>query len=324
MLRSGKDKRARAAVLGIVVFIIWWGGETWYVFGQGTDQAVFNGFVVGTGIIAALLFRRSNRKQDEILNFSITGRNPRQLPERVSPEVERYLGDRIVILASLVSRAGSEVYLAMHELPPGAESVTRQKQNTLLRQRGLWERLDPTERALASIADGLWSVEQQGEVIVWCERLRLLRWTLGVDAEIIPLAHHPRVDYSLARQVLQEEAALRSVIRASWDLRGERDIAEAYFARIVAELKGRSLVSDNAALDGWAEDLRKQSLGESNDFLVGPKTIEELDEGSLRQLGMVSHTRAWYGGYLVDLIRGDVAMSYAEWSAQEDARKVEH
>jgi hypothetical protein len=115
LLRSREDKRARAAVFGILLLLAWIAAEAWLVFvvpareGHGVLQLVFNGFVVATGFIAALLLRRSNRKQDELLNFSITGRNPRQLPEDVLPEVRRYLG------------------------------VTRQVQNTLLRQMPLGE-----------------------------------------------------------------------------------------------------------------------------------------------------------------------------------------
>jgi hypothetical protein len=300
LLRSREDKRARAAVFGIVLLLVWIVAEDWLVFilpasdGHGAFQTVFNGFVVATGFIAALLLRRANRKQDELLNFSITGRNPRQLPEDVSPEIHRYPGERAVILASLLARAGGEVWLEHHELPPGAEVVTRQVQNTLLRQIGLWEKLEPTEIALVSAADGLWTAAQRMEVITWCEQLRLLRWTLGMDAELMPLAHNPQVDYSLARDLLQGEAAARSgkPIRASWDLRGERDLALEYLARVLAEFKGRSLIADSVELDGWADELREKSLGASVDYLAGSKTIGELSDEPLRLLGLIAtHAR---------------------------------
>lgn len=281
---------------------------------------VFNGFVVGTGIIAALLLRRSNRRQDEVLNFSITGRKPQQLPERVSPGVLHYLDERAAILASLLSRAASEVYLEHNELPLRAEIVTRQIQNTFLRQKGLmWEKLDPIEKALVSAADGMWTPEHRAEVVTWCEQLRLLRWTLGIDAELVPLAHNPPVDFSLAHYLWQgaEVAQSGKPIRASWDLRGEQHIALEYFARVVAELKGRPLIADSAELHGWAEEFREKSLGASVDYLVGSKTIGDLDEGPLRLLGMIAHARSEYAGYLVELLSGADAVPFAEWSARD-------
>jgi len=304
-------------VLGIAGLLVWGVAEAWLVFGQGVGQMILNGFVVGTGVIAALLFRRSNRRQDEVLNFSITGRKPQQLPETVSLRVLVYLDERAAILASLLSRASSEVYLEHNQLPPGAEIVTRQIQNTLLRQKGLWEKLDPTEKALVSAADGLWTAEHRAEVLVWCEQLRLLRWTLGIDAELVPLAHNPPVDFSLAQYRLQgtEIAQSGKRIRASWDLRGEQDIALEYFARVVAELKGRALIADSAELDGWADEFREKSLGASVDYVVGPKTIGDLNEGPLRLLGILAHARSEYAGYLVELLSGGDVVPFAEWSA---------
>ncbi len=186
-------------VFGIAGVLAWVLAEAWMVFGQGVDQMVFNGVMVGSGVIAALLFRRSNRRQDEVLNFSITGRKQEQLPQDVSPGILLYLDERTAILASLLSRGASEIYLEHNELPLGAEIVTRQIQNTLLTQKGLWEKLDPTEKALASAADGRWTAEHRAEVRIWCEQLRLLRWTLGIDAELVPLAHNPQLDFSLAQ-----------------------------------------------------------------------------------------------------------------------------
>jgi hypothetical protein len=37
------------------------------------------------------------------------------------------------------------------------------------------------------MADGQWTTEQQNEVATWCEQLRLLRWTFGIDAELMRL-----------------------------------------------------------------------------------------------------------------------------------------
>ena len=169
--------------------------------------------------------------RSEMLNFSITGRNPQQLPEDVAPSVRTYLGERAVIIASLLARGASEVFLKQHDLPPGAHVLTRQTQNTLLRRLGLWEKLERSENTLASLSDGLWTTEDWSEFITWCEQLRLLRWTMGIDTELIPLAHNPQLDFSLVHHPLQNKVLPKpdKLFRYSWDLRIERDTASEYF-----------------------------------------------------------------------------------------------
>lgn len=69
--------------------------------------------------------------------------------------------ERALIIASLLARGSSEIYLQHYELAQGMEVITRQVQNSFLRDTGLWEKLEQPEADLASAADGLWSVEQQ-------------------------------------------------------------------------------------------------------------------------------------------------------------------
>jgi hypothetical protein len=168
-------------------------------------------------------------------------------------------------------------------------------------------------------ADGLWTAEHRAKIVTWCEQLRLLRWTLRIDAELIPLAHNPPVDYSLVHDLLRDTAVIQTgkPTRASWDLRGERDIALEYFARVVAELKSRSLIAESTELDGWPEEFREKSLGTSVDYLVGPKTVAELNEGPLRLLGMIAHACWEYAAYLVELLSGAGAVPLAEWSVRD-------
>lgn len=322
LLRSKEDKRARKFVLVILAMLVSILAEAWVVFvlpakeGQGTFQVSLNGLVAATGLIAFFLIRRSNRKQGELLNFSLTGQNVRQFPEQVALTVQSYLEDRTVIVASLLARAAGEIYLASHELPAGAEVVTRQIQNSMLRRLGLWEKLDSAERELIIAADGLWTIEQRMEAIIWCEQLRLLRWTLQIDAELIPLAHSPRPDYSLAHlQLLTRESISNGKpLRASWDLRRERDIALEYAARIVAELRERSLIADSPELSDWTKQLREQSLGASVDYTAGSKTIGDLSDDDLRLLGIIANARAQYAGYLVDQLSAAGPVRFLEWS----------
>jgi len=264
-----------------------------------------------------VILRRSHRRQDDLLNFSLTGAKfpDRQQGGEVASLARTYLAERTVIIGSLVARAASEIYLQRNELPTGAEVITRQIQNALLRQSGLWVKLEPVETDLVGVADGRWTPDQHNQVAAWCEQLRLLRWTLGVDAELIPLAHFPRVDFSLSRGLLSPAEVLSQSKRIleSWEVRVERDIALQYLARVVAELKGRALIPDDAALEAWAGPLREASLGPSTDYLAGSKTVGELDNESLRLLGVVTASRERYAAYLVDQLATDNCVSFSAW-----------
>lgn len=109
--------------------------------------------------------------------------------------------------------------------------MTRQIQNGFLRDRGLWPKLERSELDLATVADGLWTLSQQEQTVEWCEQLRLLRWVLGVDAEIMPLAHFPPLDFSLPLELLQYgeiPPQQWSQPVEAWEIRLERDLALEY------------------------------------------------------------------------------------------------
>ena len=142
---------------------------------------------------------------------------------------------------------------------------------------------------------------------------------LGIDAELVPLAHNPQPDFSLAQYKLRGATVAQSGkrIRTSWELCGEKDIAFAYWARVVVEFKGRALIADRSELDAWADDFREELLGASVNYLVGPETIGDLDEGRLRLLGLIAHTRF---GYLAGLLSRADALTFAEWPARDQGR----
>jgi hypothetical protein len=321
------DRRARALALKVtfgigyaIAYLLYVGSLELHTM---NDQPVgwtfaFYGFIFGTGLVAYFLLNRSHRKQDELLNFSLTGtgRTP-QTGGGISSEVRNFLEERALILSSLVARAGSEIYLERNRLAPGFEVITRQTLNARLRQNGLWDKLEAPELDLVSAADGRWTEEQQHQIPMWCEQLRLLRWTLGIDGELMPLAHFPRVDFSLARDLLgaRDPSISRKSMQQSWDLRVERDRAAEYTARVVAELKGRNMIADETGLEGWADRLREKSLGSSTDYLAGAKTIAELDEQDLRLLAAIAVSREQYADYLVDQLSTDRPISFESWAS---------
>jgi hypothetical protein len=156
------------------------------------------------------------------LNYSLTGRTLLQLQDAsdASLEVHAYLEECALIVASLLARAASEIYLQQNQPAPGLGVVTQQMQNALLRENGLWDKLEQAEADLASAADGNWSVEQQNQVLMWCEQLRLLRWVIGVDSELVSLAHFPTLDFSLSREVLRRgKWPSGKAVLKSWDVR---------------------------------------------------------------------------------------------------------
>jgi hypothetical protein len=323
--RSNKDKRARSFALKTSFVLAYALAYVLYlcfleVSTIGLQSApwliAFYGFIFGAGAIACILLRRAYRRQDELLSFSLTA-PPRTVPQeadRVSPRIRAFLEERALIVGSLLTRAGSEIYLDHHELPPGSEVTTRQTQNALLRQHGLWDKLEPDEAVLARAPDGVWTVEQQSAVTQWCEQLRLLRWTLGIDAELKPLAAFPKVDMSLSHGLPDPHVGFPGSRRTlmSSDLRVERDMAFAYTLRVIAELKSRALITSDPELERWADPLRDEYLGDSTDYLAGSITIGELNDQDLRLLGAIATARQQYAGYLVEQLSSETPLSFAE------------
>src|SRR6266404_2516117 len=135
--RTRSDKRARSFALRItfaftyllayVLFICFI--EVNAARAGGIWNSVVYAFIFGSATIAAIIMRRWNRKQDELLNYSLTGRNrlhPLDASDS-SPEVSTYLEERALIVASLLSRGASEIYLQHNQLAPGLEVVTRDR-----------------------------------------------------------------------------------------------------------------------------------------------------------------------------------------------------
>ncbi len=269
--RSKTDKRARLLVLTAGFWFLYFlslvTGEIylWYATRTGFWVVPFYGVLFGSAGVAFLIIRKSHRRQAKAFRNSITGRNAdvRPMADEPPATIRNYLADRALIIAALVSRAASEIYLQHREVPSGSQIVTRQTVNQKLRQGGLWDKLEPDELSLLIAADGHWTAEQQNEYPIWCERLRLLRWTLKIDDELVPLAHFPKSDVSLSRDILSDRELPfkpEQVLRP-WDVRVERDIASEYVIRVVAELQTRGLLTGGAELGSWAYDVQNQFAG---------------------------------------------------------------
>lgn len=314
--RSGQDRRARIFVLqvsGAIAYVIACIGFILILLfrSQGGGWLfAFYGFIFGTGFIAFLAIRRSHRRDRQLLNFSLSGDAPRTASDagHASPAVCSYLCRRAAILSTLIGRAGSE----MRVLSGNAAGSTRQVHNTWLRQNRLWEELEPNELSLMSKADGTWTQAERDSVVTWCEQLRVLRWALGIDSELMPLEHGPQPDLRLT-EGLHEVRSARAINVRTWNVRNERDKAAEYEARLVAEFTARNLLPANAELNTWAGELRDRVSGSSRDYLAGARTVSDLDEATLRLLGAITVARTHYAAWLVDQWGSDRPCSFTEW-----------
>jgi hypothetical protein len=114
-----KDARARASVFPITFFglyllayLAWILNAVRHTRDYGWMIA-FYAFIFGTGVMAFGLLRRVYRRQDELLNASITGRERGFVERDKAPAlaVRWYLEERLQILSSLTLRAAAEMYL---------------------------------------------------------------------------------------------------------------------------------------------------------------------------------------------------------------------
>jgi hypothetical protein len=219
-----------------------------------------------------------------------------------------HLSRRAAILASLIGRACGEI-LAVNG---NAGNRIRQTQNTWLRRNQLWDSLEPDELSLMSRAEATWTQAERDSVVVWCEQLRLLRWVLGIDSELMPLEHFPHPDPRLAEGLKGLPCGNAKKVN-TWDVRIERDKAAHYEARLLAEFSARNLLPANPELDTWADELRNRLTGSSTDYLAGAKTISDLDDASLKLLGAVTVARVHYTSWLLEQLSEDTLFSFSEW-----------
>jgi hypothetical protein len=326
--RFHKDKRFRRPVLlmsfGLAYFV------TYLIFawkinredGMGIWTVPFYGFIFGSGFLASIFIRRLNRSNQQIFQHSFI---QQPLPSEKdcsasSPVVRTYVIQRAGIIAGLVLRAGSELSLNSPHAQQLAEAGIRGAINKMLRKSNLWDQLEPGEADLFCAADGAWTSAQKNNMHSWCEQLRLLRWTMGLDADIVPLAHLPTPEVSLTERLLDPERLFVRCkdMRELWEIRRERDLASDYTVRIVSELMKRGLF-DSDSLDGSLEPLLRARHDPSTDLIAGVKTVGELDDNTLHSLGATAVARLRYAEYLMDQLETQTQVFYGAWLMSKQA-----
>lgn len=323
--RSRKDTRARKFFLRAsfwMFYMVCWATSEFFIFRRSSTNLwipIGDSALLGIAGIVVLWIRRSHRRQDQMFTYSFTDVKPINVSRSAKDQLRAYLIDRAAITAALLMRASSEWCLQNKELPSEIEIITRRVQNDLLRREGLWNSLEPEELTLFLSADGHWSEEQQGDVIAWCERLRLLRWTLGYDASLFRLGHFPRVDASIAKGIVErrQEFFKGKEMLAAWDVRVERDTATGYLIQCIAEIMERKQWSNlSEELGEWAHDVRKDVYGPSTDVIAGIQTLGEMDDATLSTFFSTVEARREYSSYLVDLLGGEPLLTFDDWRAR--------
>lgn len=322
--RSGRDVRARRFAVGVTLFLLvtpiygWFLYRTLYREGGGGSQAlVFYAVLLAFALLARYLMVRSHRKQGGLSAISITapGAETSDRGGSVPDCVQEYLEARLTIISGLLARGRGESLAPGERRTPTDAMASRQVVNTRVRQKGLWEKLEPQEADLLGREGGTWGPEDLLLVLRWSEQLRLLRWVTRMDAEIRPLAHGVALDFGLATLPDHNHARPQGKrpLLNSWDVRVERDIALTYLARIAGELHTRGcldLVLDN---NEWVQPFLRQVSGDSLDLWFGVNTIADLSDNGLRLSGAAIAARERYASYLVDLLGAAQPFSFSEW-----------
>ena len=322
--------------------------------GMGVWTFPFYGLTFGSGFLAFVLIRRLNRSNQQIFQHSFTQqplrserdcsasfeehahnkpgikRSAQRTGEFLcrmaarsralcaSPGVQTYMIQRAGIIAGLVLRAASEMSLNSPDGQLLTEAGIRGAINKMLRKSKLWDQLEAGEADLFCATDGAWTSEQKYNMHAWCEQLRLLRWRMGVDVDILPLGHLPRPEVSLTEGLLDPERLLfrRKDMREIWEIRRERDVASDYTGRIISELMQRGLL-DSDSLNGSLEPLLQARQDSSTDLIAGVKTVGELNDDTLRSLGSIAIARLSYAEYLMDQLEAQTLISYGVWATSK-------
>ena len=179
----------------------------------------------------------------------------------------------------------------------------------MLRESGLWDQLEAEEADLFRAADGIWTSEQKSHTSSWCEQLRLLRWAIGLDAEIEPLAHVPKPHIGLTEGVLNPQQILARCKdrRELWEVRRERDRASDYTVRVISELIKRGVL-DSDSLESAPEAVLRLWRDPSTDVIAGVKTVGELDDHTLCLLGSSALARLRYAEYLMEQLQAQTQL----------------
>ena len=297
--RSKRDQRDRKNVIKFTVGLLFFTAYYGYVIGSFALNGAGSILLIFVSVIAGALLLGwiSNRSDEKAAE--------REALADVDTVLRTRLAQDCFIIATVLSRASSEATLREKELPSGVEVITRRVQIDKLRTLSEWETLTSEVRELLLLPDGHWSQRQIQSTYTYFEIVRCLRWVLCADNSLTPLSAFPKMNYGDSHSIFANPTPILSGgrLRPTWDLRVERNKADAFFSRCLAEAIGRGTISASGdETKTWASDVNETArLPEVRDVLAGVQTISEVDDHTLRYLACLGLQRYDCLRLLIDL-----------------------
>jgi hypothetical protein len=304
--RSRRDAYARRnlwrALLSLLLFAAWAGWYGYFILGSISElgsRTIIIMAIPGLGVLLlAWLIGFKQRLEDRAQERD----NP-----SVPVELKRALFRETVLLATLLERLGSEVAMEK-ELPPEITVITRRVLLDRLERHDLRHNLEPWLLDLLLAPDGHWTIQQKEKAHSAWECFAVLKWALGLG-ELRGLTMTPIYHLRDAHSLCDLDKPEKFRVLPSWDLRPARDAALAFLDRCLGELLARNAVSSASEKDvARALEMRAaiQSEGYTHDYVVGTRTILELDTPLLWLLVRRAHTRFQLASLLVSITSGEL------------------
>jgi hypothetical protein len=312
--RAHKDRRARKqlrtslvlliAPLFCLVYLLWFVGV---IVGAGpfglTCVIVFLACVIAGEII--------RRRKREAKKRTGQGADPERRPPPPLPssELRREFADLTLLHAVFADRAGSEQFLHTKILPEGIEIVTRRVQLDLLRDRGLYDRLDPIVLGLLLRADGHWTPSDCNTGALALEPLRVLRWCLRLDHYLPTVGESLRLSYDLASATVKDPGALfRGTDFISYGTLNIAFRAAANFMhRCYAEAVHRKLMQPSNDVDAarCRRIFEKFRHDEHKDLVLGSAIVSKATDSDVLHARLLAARRYHLLSWVAHLQYGD-------------------
>jgi hypothetical protein len=312
--RAPRDHRARIALLrlllaGLVILAV--------VVDYGILIRLLLSDSVGPILALSLLgvamffFARKWTERYELIQLNRNLPPDRNLPPAEDVDVKSAIFHEASWLAALLRRSGSE--RAMEKgVAPGMEVITRRVILEELRSRNLLDGLDSHIRDLLSAPDGSWSGEQKRVTRSCWEFLVVLRWALGLDADLRSISLSPEYRAEMASGITKTSNSRKLRMLPPWEMRIERDRASNLLVRCQVELAARGEWTE-ATLEAQQDAKRIKAdidtSSDQGDLLVGVRTVSELDRQALWDCALRSYRRQQMLRLLVEVSGGDLPVS---------------
>lgn len=313
--RAHKDKRARKQMRLLVTVLVT--PAMCFLFVAIVLAAAASAIAGQPGLSAGLMIgsiiawvRSRSRSRDAELTRLFEPEKPAEWA--VSPELRKQVAEVALVHAVMADRAGSEGFLAVKTLPEGLEVTTRRVHVALLKQYGLWDRLDVEAKDLLLRPDGHWEEGVANRVRWSLEPLRVMRWALRLDEYLPVVGKTLDQDFGMASELVKEPQKLFEgtdvVTRAA--LETARKAGDHYFQRCAAEGVKRGYFEPESEKNAqWSREYADKMAGkQSEDLLLRTKIVSEADEGTLRVGTMLSLRRLRMCGWLIEVFSEEKAV----------------